>query len=188
MKRLAIMVMVFSVLGCAPVLRKDFLERGVRDVPLSTVIANPAAFTDRLFVLGGVIISSKATAEGTLIEAIFVPVNGRGYLEDISPLTQRFLALSPKSAGFLDPAIYAKGRSISLAGAFKGLRSGFIDEMDYAFPFFEIEEVYLWPEERYPPVPYPYWGYPYYPYPPYYSPWPYDPWWYGRPYPWYPYW
>ncbi|MCK5427505.1 MAG: Slp family lipoprotein, partial [Thermodesulfovibrionia bacterium] len=65
-------------------------------------------------------------------------------------------------------------------GVFRGTRLGKIDEMDYSYPFFEIEELYLWEEMRdyyrrypYPPSYYPYWRYS----PWWYDPWGYDPWW-----------
>jgi outer membrane lipoprotein len=52
------------------------------------------------------------------------------------------------------------------------MREGYIDEIEYIFPLFEIKELYLWEvrKDYYYVEPYPYWYYPY----PY---WRYDPWW-----------
>ncbi len=74
--------------------------------------------------------------------------------------------------------MFKKGREITLAGEFVDIRKGKIDEMEYAYPVFDIKQIYLWQEEKYYIYP-PY--YYYYPYGPYL----YDPWY--RPYP-NPYW
>lgn len=171
--------------SCSPVLRKELMDSAVRDVPFSEVAASPSEHKGELFILGGVIVSTKATEKGSLIEAIYIDVDKRGNLKDILPSTRRYLALLPKTAGFLDPLIYKKNRRVTLAATLEGERVGKIDDMDYQFPLFRIEEIYLWPKEEYR-APYPYWYDPYYPY---YPPWWYDPYWRYRRYdPWYPYW
>lgn len=186
---------IFSVLilsSCAPVLRQDIMEGASRDFSLSDMRNNPDTYTGKLFVLGGSIVNTKVTQKGSQIEAIFVPVDSRGYLKDIEPSSSegRFLAIFPKERGTLDPLIYRKGRDITLAGEFIETRQGKIDEMEYSYPVFEIIEIYLWKETRdyYPGYYYPGYYYPYsYPYPYWwYDPWwrPWGPWW--RPY--YPYW
>ena len=108
--------------------------------------------------------------QGSVIEATFVPVDSHGYLKTAMHGEGRFLATYPKSKGMLDPLIYKRGREITLAGEFVGLRKGRINEMEYVYPLFEIKEIYLWKEEEddWPA------------YPNYYLPW-YDPW--ARPYP-----
>jgi outer membrane lipoprotein len=69
---------------------------------------------------------------------------------------------------FLDCAIYAPGRLITVAGIFKELRGGKIGERPYKFPVIEGKTFHLWKEEiripmEYPPLPcywcYPYWWY-----------------------------
>ena len=105
-----------------------------------------------------------------MISAIFVPVDSMGYLKDSGVFNSRFLAIYPKEKGFLDPLIFLQEREITVAGEFKGTRSGRIDEMEYTYPLFEIKDIYLW-EERMdyyiaPPF-YPLWDYPGM----YYGPW-----------------
>ncbi len=162
-----------AVTSCAPVLRHDLMEAGIREFSLPDVVKSPDAYEGKLFVFGGIIVTTKATPEGSLIEALLVPVNARGYLKDVDAPQNRFLALFPKESGFLDPIIFKKNREITIAAEFKGLREGEIDEMLYTYPFFVIRQLYLWAErpEYYWPYyePYPYWwDYPYrwYGYPP----------------------
>jgi outer membrane lipoprotein len=180
MRRLLPMMLIgLMVLSCAPVLRYDLMKRGIFDVRLSDIKKTPAPHRGKLFILGGIIVKTTATKEGSLIEASYVPVDSRGYLKNISASNGRFLALYK---GFLDPLIFRHKRELTIAGVFRGTRLGKIDEMNYTYPFFEIEELYLWEEMRdyyrsypYPPSYYPYWRY---------GPWWYDPWWHD---PWWRY-
>jgi outer membrane lipoprotein len=185
---------IFSMLilsSCAPVLRQDIMETGIKEFSLSDMRSNPDIYQGKLFILGGSIVNTKLTQEGSQVEALYIPVDSRGYLKDVEPLSSdgRFLAILHKEQGTLDPLIYRKGRDITLAGEFSETRSGKIDEMEYIYPVFNIKEIYLWKEREYYPGYY-YPGY-YYPYPyayPYgwYDPWwrPWGPWW--RPH--HPYW
>ncbi len=163
-----LVVTVFS--SCAPVLRADLMKQGTVDVNFSALKEDPGPHKGKLYILGGIISKTTATEEGALIEALYVPVDSRGYLRNLVAINGRYLALFP--GRFLDPLIFREKREITFAGEFLGKRPGSIDEMDYSFPFFEIKEIYLWPERRvydYYYEPYPYW------YPPY--PYWYDPWW-----------
>jgi outer membrane lipoprotein len=180
---LAILVSFLS-LSCTPVLRKDIMDVAIRDLPMADLKKTPELYVGKLFVLGGIIVNTKATAEGSLIEAVYVPVDSRGYLQSIGITHARFLALFPKESGFLDPVIFRPDREITFAGEFGGMRDGKIEEMEYSYPFFKIKEIYLWEEKRvyyYPYYyePYPYWGWDY----PY---WWDRPWWWSHRLP--PYW
>lgn len=171
-------VIALFLFCCAPVLRKELMDLSIRDVSLAEIKRSPDLYKGKLFALGGIIVNTKVTAEGSLIEALYVSVNSRGYFKGISSSNGRFLALFPQETGFLDPMIFRNRREITLAGEFVGLRVGMIDETEYLYPFFRIVELYLWKERS---------NY-YYVTPPYYAPYPY--YWWGYPYWWwdYPYW
>lgn len=167
------------LLSCAPVLSRDIMKQGLIAESLSAIKEEPAAQTGNLYILGGIVVKTSVTQEGSLIEAVFVPVDARGYLKDYDPAEGRFFAIY-RDKGVLDPLIYSEKREITLAGTFIEMRKGKIGDMGYRFPYFEIKEIYLWKELRgrdyyfYGPPPYPY---PYY-YPYYYRHMMYDPWWY----------
>lgn len=175
----AIFLCLLLLASCATAIRKDLIEQGVRDLPISKLEQSPDSYQGRLFILGGIIVNTRLSQEGSIIEAIYVPVDSWGYLKEMPKTTVRFMALYPKSKGYLDPAIYRANRTITLAGTFTGLRSGKIDEMAYTYPFFRIDDLHLWEERVYAPAyydpwgPYPYWRYPYgrYPYWGWGSPW-----------------
>jgi len=179
-KFLLVIILVMTVFSCAPVFRQEIMERGISDVSVSDIRNNPELYRKKLFIIGGMIVNTKFTQGGSQIEAVYIPVDSRGYLKDVEA-RERFLAILPKERGTLDPLIYSKEREITVAGEFIELRSGKIDEAEYIYPVFEIVDIYLWQERR------DYYYYPYYS--PYWwdSPYPYywwDPWWR----PWGPYW
>jgi outer membrane lipoprotein len=153
------------------------MKQGIIAEDLSKIKQAPSTHTGQLYIIGGIIVKTTLEQEGSHIEAVFIPVDSRGYLKSFDPANGRFFAVY-RSTGMLDPLIYSEKREITLAGEFIEMRGGKIGEMGYSFPFFEIKEIYLWKEIRerdyyyYAPPPYPY----YYPY--YYRHRMYDPWWY----------
>jgi len=160
--------------SCTPVLSRNLISIGIFNDGLSEIKQAPDSYKGRLFIFGGIIVKTETTKEGSLIEAIFVPVNSLGYLKSYTTSGGRFLALY-KSREILDPLIFSQKREISLAGEFMEIRKGKIGEMDYDYPLFEIKEIHLWEEVKerdyyyyYMPPPAPYW---------YYRHGPYDPWW-----------
>lgn len=180
MKRALIIIGAALLLAaCSPVLNRELMKQGTRDLPFDQLRDAPDSFKGRLFILGGMIVGTRFMEAGSQIEALYVPVDSYGYLNEGERISGRFLALYPRSRGLLDPVVYKKGRELTIAAVFLETRKGKIDEMEYTYPVFEIKEVYLWDEYRNY-----YYAPPYYPY--YYnSPFMYDPW--GRPYP-NPYW
>ncbi len=173
-----IMSVALLITACSPVLSRELMRQGSLDVPLNQLRETPDNYKGRLYILGGVIVNTRLTDRESQIEALYYPVDSYGYLKEGARAEGRFVAVYPRSRGMLDPEVFKRGREITLAGEFLETIKGKIDEMEYAYPVFEIRQIYLWDEERYRP----YSSY-YYPYYPYYNNYPflYDPW--GRPYP-----
>ncbi len=181
MKRFSFIVFILftTLLSCAPVLRQEIIEKATVDVQFSSIRQHPDLYRGKVFILGGLIVSTKLTERGSLIEAVYISADTRGYLKDVKPTNGRFMAIYPKDRGILDPLIYKEGREITIAGEFIETQTGKIGEMEYTYPVFEIKDIYLWEEKKayYLTPPYPPYYYPYqYPYPSPYPYW-YDPWW-----------
>jgi outer membrane lipoprotein len=177
-----IVIASLMLMSCAPVLSQNSLQQGIYNPNLTELKENPILNDGKLFIFGGIIVNTTATKEGSLIEAIYVPVTGRGYFKDGYPEGGgRFMAIY-KEKEILDPMIYSAKREITLAGEFIGIRKGKIGELDYDFPLFEIKDIYLWQEysrkDYYYPYPPPYY------YPPYYRGYYRDPYYYPYYYPW----
>ena len=178
---LIISVVSLLLVSCAPVLNRELMREGQRNISFDELRANPDVYKGRLYVLGGLIAETRFTEIGSQLEVLSVPVDSSGYLMENERSNGRFLAVYPKDKGLLDPIVYKKGREVTLAGEFREIRKGRIDEMEYDYPVFEIRQIHLFEEQQYyNRYPYPY--YPYYPYPylydPYWGPWPPPPgWW-----------
>jgi len=170
-KIVAIGVAALFLVSCAPVLSREYMREGQRNVSFNELRANPDAYKGRLYILGGLIVGARFAEQGSQLEVLSLPVDSRGYLEERGPTGGRFLAIYLKEKALLDPLVYKKGREVALAGEFQGIRKGKIDEMEYDYPVFEIRQIYLFEEQQY----YPPYAYPYYPY------WWYDPYWGHRP-------
>ncbi len=185
MRRLCIIgLLSLLTVSCAPVLDRQLMEEGQRNVSFDELRANPDVYTGKLYILGGLIVETRFTEPGSQLEVLAVPVDSHGYLEESERSGGRFLAFYPKDKALLDPVIYKKGREIALAGVFREIRKGKLDDMEYDYPVFEIRQIHLFEDQTqyyYNRYPYPYY-YPYYPYPywynPYWGPWPPPPgWW-----------
>ena len=181
--------LLFFVSSCAESpIRRVYLEHAARDVSIPVLQANPGLYKGRLFLLGGIIVNTTVTDEGSNVYAIYVPVDPDGIPQPSGGAGGRYIAIWPKSNGTLDPLVYKKNLEITVAGEFVGLRKGRLDKTGYDYPVFRIEQIYLWRGEEYQPYYYPYYGYPYsgayfygYPYYPHYYPY------YSYPYYNYPY-
>lgn len=177
--RLAALVAILTLLalgGCASV--PETIRRAPPgDVPPDEVRAAPQQYLGVTVRWGGSIVKVHNRQTETLIEIVArrLDSQGRPRAEDRS--LGRFLA---KVAGFLDPAIYAAGREVTVRGQFEGMVEQPIGEFRYLYPIVRAEHVQLWPPRREPDYPYYYdpfwydpwypWGWPYHPYP-YYRPW-----------------
>jgi outer membrane lipoprotein len=151
---LPVIAVSLALISCAPVLSKTLMEQGTGDVSFNALRENPDAYKGKLFILGGVIVDTKNTAKGSQIEALYLPVDSYGHLKNVEQSQGRYLAILPPEKGILDSIMYRAGREITPAGEFTGPRKGKIDEMEYVFPVFEIEQAYLWVERPYYLAPY----------------------------------
>jgi outer membrane lipoprotein len=160
------------VSGCAPVISRELRAHIATEITFRQVRENPDAYKGTLVLWGGVILRAKNLKEGTLVEVLQKPTDGQGRPKDVDESDGRFLALYD---GYLDVAIYAQGREVTVAGEVQGKRVQPLGEIEYQYPLMAIKEINLVKEERYHLYPY-WWHAPYW----------YPPWWY-YPYP-YPCW
>jgi outer membrane lipoprotein len=132
------------LISCAPVLSPDIMQRAALNIQLSELKKDPGFYKGWLFIIGGIIINTEVTEEGSVIEAVRVPVNSRGHLESIETATGRYLAIYPEDKGLLEPIIFRKNRQMTLAGKFIGIQTMKINEVERVYPVFEIRELHLW--------------------------------------------
>jgi outer membrane lipoprotein len=139
LKRLILFIVVFTLQGCAHIVDKE-LRRMAEPIPPSLLLKDPDAYKGRFVILGGVIVSSINTKEGTYIEVVEKPLDYRGRPEYTDLSRGRFLILHQ---GYLDTAIFSKGREVTVAGVVMGKRVRPLGEIDYPYLFIRSKELYL---------------------------------------------
>ena len=119
---------------------------------------------------GGSIENTHPRQADTCLEVVSRPLDDSAQPEETDQSLGRFIACTP---GFLDPAVYAKGREITVTGTLQAPETRKIGDFPYTFPRIAADHVYLWSKRLKPDY-----GYPYYDpfYDPFWGPWPYRPW------------
>lgn len=96
---------------------------------------------------GGEIINVEPRADVTCFEVL-----SRELYADARPNNHhdhsngRFVACGK---GFYDPAVYTKGRDLTVTGSLNGTEQHKVGEYTYTFPQVSADQVYLWPERNY---------------------------------------
>lgn len=132
---------------------------------IKEVRADVTQFENVNVLWGGVIASVENIDTRTRIEIVARDLykSGRPRNNDYSP--GRFIA---EFQGFLDPAIFAKDREITINGAVQEIKQDSIGEYQYTFPIVRVNKHQLWePREQYGFNPHPYYHDPFYHFYPY---------------------
>ena len=143
--------------GCVPLISRELRRELSPDITFKEVIKDPDAHKGKTILISGIILGSRNTKEGTLIEILQKPADMEGKPKDVDESDGRFLALYD---GYLDTAIYSRGRDVAVAGEITGKRILPLGEIDYIYPLISIKEVHLFKvrkEEGFRYHPYPYW-------------------------------
>jgi outer membrane lipoprotein len=160
-------------LGCTHVISEPLRQQAIPMVSFAELRTNPEAFKGRTVILGGEILQTSNLREGTRVEVLQRPLSGSETPALTDNTGGRFMVFCKE---YLDPAVYAPRRRITVAGQVQGSYTGKVGEVDYTYPLISCQETHLFPSadaelRRYAAYP----------------------WWYGDPffYPWtvgpYPY-
>jgi outer membrane lipoprotein len=169
------MVGLFStgmLVGCATQMPVPIREKIATNPTIQEVAHNVDAYKGQRVRWGGMIQNVENRKSETIIEIVGRDLDKSGRPIESDKSTGRFLA---NKSGFLDPAIYAKGRSLTVVGTIETGVKRDIGEFSYFYPEVKVDTYYLW-EKIQPRYVDPYWYDPWYPWYPYGYPW----WW--RPY------
>ncbi len=133
--------------ACAPVISQTTMSTVDRSVSFTALQQNPDAYRGRVVLLGGQIIATTVRADETWVEVLEKSLDYQQKPSDTDQSSGRFLVRFP---GFLDPAIYAAGRKLTVAGQVEGKVVRPIKEIQYTYPVLDAREHYLWkPEDFY---------------------------------------
>lgn len=174
MKIFILLTAIFFLSACASRIPHNISQAPTPNLTISEVIAQRDAQKHRPVRWGGAILTVTNHANDTEIEILAKTLDSSGKPIDGDDSQGRFLA---RVNEFVDPAVYAQGRMLTVYGLIDSLLTRNIGEKPYVYPLIQAQTLYLWPRES----GYPYSGY--YPYgyyhPGYYSPFGYYPYGYG---------
>lgn len=139
-------IALLFIAGCAPVISKETMKDVDRSVKPEDIVKNPEAFKGRKIVIGGTVIGIENLEDRTYVEILQEGLNYR--LKPVEPdeSAGRFLV---SFDGFKDPAVFSKGRGLTVAGVVEGLEERKIGKLRYRYPLIKVTEHYLWPERAY---------------------------------------
>ena len=176
MRRLTLLLAPLLLAGCVSAFPDEALRSVNRAVTVAELRRAPAAYATARVILGGEILATRPRVGETEIEVLARRLRPDDTPERSDRSEGRFLV---KTAEFLDPAVYAPGRRLTVLGTVTGEEERQIGELPYRYPLIAAERIRLWPQDVaathilpvYPPGFYdwPYW--PHWPYAPY-GPWP----------------
>lgn len=132
-------------MACAPVLSDRSLREANLAISFQELQKNPDAFTGKVVILGGRIISTTVKKEETWVEVLQQPLDRQYKPENKDVSYGRFIIVFQ---GFIDPAIYAPSRLITVAGEVTGKKVIPVKEIQYTYPVLSSREhVLIRPEE-----------------------------------------
>lgn len=165
---LNVLILMLLVTGCSP-FPKSVLQQIDERLTSKEVQRAPDNFIGKKVLWGGVIIKTTNTPTETLMKIRQTDLDIDTRPKDLDRSQGRFLV---RHGGFLDPAIYAEGREITVFGEITGKENMVLDETRYTYPVIRSEELHLWEKRQIHPY-YDPWFWDYYPSPWYYRPPPY---------------
>lgn len=127
--------------GCASAIPQDVRNRVDPAATFKSVFHDPDAYKGKIVLWGGEIIRTRTTKDATWIELLQHPLAGNDRPIQGAASEGRFLI---RHDGFLDPAVYGRGREITVAGEIQGRQTRPLDEVEYAYPVIADQELVLW--------------------------------------------
>jgi len=131
--------------GCTSVLTEKVLRDSEPRLAFQEVRQTPNKYLGRMVVFGGTLIQIETHKEGSWIEILQRPLDGRlkPHMDDRSD--GRFLV---KTDQLLEPEEFTKNRLITVAGIIAAPETRKLGSMEYHYPVLQLEEYQLWSEQR----------------------------------------
>jgi len=160
---LSILVLSSTLVACSA---KPVLPVAEPNPPVASVQQDVSAHQNMPITWGGIILETNNAEKQSEILIITKRLTSSTRPIEGDQTLGRFIA---RVDGFLDPAIYAQDREISIHGIIIGKDIRKVDSYDYTYPIVQVSQHHLWPVR----VEYNDGYYDNYWYAPYYHPYPY---------------
>jgi outer membrane lipoprotein len=138
-------LLIMLLTGCMHAISRQNREAALVDVAPESILKNFDNQKGKLVLMGGEIVEMRNQGKEAVIEIIQKPLsrstdrpleNGR--------VDGRFLVKYSESK---DPAVYAKGREITVVGTVVGKEGLKTNQKEYTYVVLQNRETYLWPEQ-----------------------------------------
>jgi outer membrane lipoprotein len=134
-------VVVMAFAGCAPPFPRELLEKVDRNIMFADLMKNPARYSGKLVMFGGMIVKTTNHPEGSVVEVMQKPLERDGRPIPTDETGGRFLVLVER---FLDASVYQHGRSVTVIAEASGSRMQPLDEIEYRYPVLQARDIHLW--------------------------------------------
>ncbi|MGD8508883.1 MAG: Slp family lipoprotein [Syntrophobacterales bacterium] len=137
--------MLFYTASCS-VISSQVRKEAEPPVEFKTLMKEANAYVGRTVIVGGYILATDKLADKSVIVTLQAPLGFRSEPKSRDKSQGRFIVVHKD---FLDPAVYRKGRKITVAGYVFGITTE--DEVRCPNTCLNIEsrEIHLWPEYYY---------------------------------------
>ena len=126
--------------GCAHAISQELREQTDKELTAEMLFKNPEAYKGKTVVLGGIIISTHNSEQGTHIEVLQTPLDSRGRPKDTDYSYGRFIFFYEE---YLDEAIFSKGKAVTVGGKIFGKTTRPLGDIEYTYPLIDAREVHL---------------------------------------------
>ncbi|MCD6184243.1 MAG: Slp family lipoprotein, partial [Deltaproteobacteria bacterium] len=79
----AMLLFLFIISGCAPIISRELRMNVSNELTFQKIIKEPDAHKGKIVLISGVILGSRNTKEGTLIEILQKPADMEGRPKDV---------------------------------------------------------------------------------------------------------
>jgi outer membrane lipoprotein len=135
-----VLSLLILLLGCA-VISRPIMNDAVTGVDFTHLAASTDAYQGKTVILGGHVVEVRNEARQTVLVILQTPL---GYGQEPLPPDKSQGRFMLKQEGFLDPEVYARGRTVTTAGRVIGITREAIDHEPYDYVVLEAREIYLW--------------------------------------------
>jgi outer membrane lipoprotein len=116
------------------------------DLSYQEAITNLSKYTNAPVRWGGTIVEVENEATFSAIQILLYPLGSYGRPDLDEPNQGRFVMKTPE---FLDPAVYKKDASITVAGTIEGDAERTIGKKTLRLPLVAAKQIHMWPEQYY---------------------------------------
>jgi outer membrane lipoprotein len=138
------LIAIWVLAGCASAISQQARDQVTLEMAFSDIIKDPQPLVGEVVLLGGRLIATTPHDRGTELVVLQLPLEMGLRPKSSGQSEGRFLV---QAADFMDPAVYAPDRYITLVGKINGVEERPLGQTVYRYPELALIEIKLWSEE-----------------------------------------